>query len=159
MDRADILQKIFQGVKLRSASHFIPRSHGGLVLCGGSGGFRRGEIAKDELGQLFRLPLLPDTEHIVHTQIDLALRVIGEKGIDKPLVKAQLAPIACHLQHIVNSGVNPSVYCLGAVRKLFDQLFLLLGGKGLDRVIFGLRDRKMELIGGLDIGSLPKHGH
>ena len=45
-------------------------------------------------------------KYIIYAQIDLALRVIGEKRIDKPLVQTQLAPVVGNGKHIVNSGVH-----------------------------------------------------
>ena len=42
---------------------------------------------------------------------------------------------------------------------LLDQLLLFLRGQGLFRMIFYLWHGEMELIGGLDVGGLPEHGH
>ena len=158
--RLDVLQQIAQGVQLRPSRYLVSRRHSGPVPCGGGSGFRGGQVAENELGQLVRLPVLPNAEHVFHAHIDLTGRIVGEKRVNQPLIEAEFPCVIGDCKHIVNFGVHLS--CVnggGAVRQLLDQLLLFLRGQGLFRMIFYLRHGEMELIGGLDVGGLPEHGH
>ena len=41
------------------------------------------------------------------------------------------------------------MHCLGPLGKLCDKGFLVFGGLADDRMIFGLRNREIQLVGGL----------
>ena len=88
------------------------------------------QVAEHELRQLLRLPVLPDAVDVVHAQVDLAVRVVRQVGVDYPLVKAQLAPVRGDFQHIVLRGSNCAGMHLGGA---FGQLLhhLLLQRRGL----------------------------
>ena len=40
----------------------------------------------------------------------LAVGVVREHGVDKPLVQAQLAPVRRDLEHVVDVRVDPRMY-------------------------------------------------
>ena len=83
------------------------------------------QVAEHELRQLLRLPVLPDAVDVVHAQIDLAVRVVRQVGIDYPLVKPQLAPVRGDLEHIVGACVHaPRVNFCGALGQLLHHLLL-----------------------------------
>ena len=83
------------------------------------------QVAEHELRQLLRLPVLPDAVDVVHAQIDLAVRVVRQVGVDYPLVEAQLTPIRCDLEHIVGACVHaPRVDFCGALGQLLHHLLL-----------------------------------
>ena len=125
-----------QRVKLRAVRAFRgdPAALRRLALGGG-------EVAEHELRQLLRLPVLPDAVDVVHAQIDLAVRVVRQVGVDYPLIEAQLAPVRGDFQHIVLRGSNRAGMYLGGT---FGQLLhhLLLQRRGLaDLVVIDRRRR------------------
>ena len=126
-------------MEVRASGDLVPHRHGGPVPLGGGFGFGRGNIAEHKLGQLVRLPLPPDTEDVVHTHVHLAAGVIREHGVDKPLVQAQLAPIRCDLEHVVNVWVDASMYLGGPFRKVLYHGLLMLGGFGFHHMVQRLR--------------------
>ena len=69
--------------------------------------------------------------------------------------------VAAHdFEHIVLPGVNaPAVYLGRPLREGLHHLFLVFGGLGHDVVVFHLRGRKMELVGGLDVRDLFEQVH
>ena len=86
---------------------------------------RGGKVAEHELGQLLRLPVLPDAVDVVDAEIDLAVRVVRQVGVDYPLVKAQLASVRGDLEHIVGACVHaPRVNFCGAFGQLLHHLLL-----------------------------------
>ena len=118
------------------------------------------QVAEHELRQLLRLPVLPDAVDVVHAQIDLAVRVVRQVGVDYPLVEAQLASVRGDLEHIVGACVHaPRVDFCGALGQLLHHL--LLQRRGLaDLVVVDRRRRgKVKLVGGLDVRRLPKQVH
>ena len=144
--------RIFQGVQGRIVQRLCHFSCGACLGCG--------NIAEYELGQLIRLPIPPDLHDIVHTLIDLGSRLIRQQRVDDPLVQPQLAAIAGNLEHIVLPGVNaPAVYLGRPLGEGLYHRFLVFGGLGHDVVVFHLRGRKMELVGGLDVRDLFEQVH
>ena len=69
--------------------------------------------------------------------------------------------LAAHdLQHIVLPGLHqPGMDLGGPLGQLLHHGLLQLGGLGHFCVVDGLRDREMELVGGLDVGGLFPEGH
>ena len=109
-----------QRVKLRAVRAFRgdPAALSRLAL--GSG-----QVAEHELRQLIRLPVLPDAVDVVHAQIDLAVRVVRQVGVDYPLIEAQLAPIRGDFEHIVGACVHaPRVDFCGAFGQFLHHLLL-----------------------------------
>ena len=97
---------------------------------------------------------------VVDAEIDLAVRVVRQVGVNHPLVKAELAPIRGDLEHIVGACVHaPRVNFCGALGQLLHHL--LLQRRGLaDLVVVDRRRRgKVKLVGGLDVRRLPKQVH
>ena len=95
--RLHACQKIAQRVNLRTARRSVSAASGGSVPRGGGFSFRRGQIAENDLGQPVLLPFPPDADDVAHAHIDLAFGVVGKIGIDKTLVKSQLAPVVRYL--------------------------------------------------------------
>ena len=125
-----------QRVKLRTVRAFRGDPAALRRLALGSG-----QVAEHELRQLLRLPVLPDAVDVVHAQIDLAVRVVRQVGVDYPLIEAQLAPVRGDFQHIVLRGSNRAGMYLGGT---FGQLLhhLLLQRRGLaDLVVIDRRRR------------------
>jgi len=110
----------FQRVKLRAVRAFRGDPAALRRLALGSG-----QVAEHELRQLVRLSVLPDAVDVVHAQIDLAVRVVRQVGVDYPLVKAQLAPVRGDFQHIVLRGSNRAgMYLGGTFGQLLHHLLL-----------------------------------
>ena len=60
-----------------------------------------GNVAKHQLGQLFRLSVPPDLQDIVHALVDFCAGFVRQHGVDDALVQPQLAAIRGDFQHIV----------------------------------------------------------
>ena len=76
---------------------------------------------------LIRRRFFPDLERIVHTAIDLALRLVRQHLVHKPLVECQFSAIVGDLEHIIESGIHITVaYSLGTVCKGTHHFFLCL---------------------------------
>ena len=102
------------------------------------------QVAEHELRQLLRLPVLPDAVDVVHAQIDLAVRVIRQVGVDYPLIEAQLAPIRGDLEHIVGACVHDTrVNFCGALGQLLHHL--LLQRRGLADLVVVYRRRRGQV--------------
>ena len=67
--------------------------------------FRCGEVAEQKLGQLLIFALLPDFQHILHTDVELAVGVVRQHGVHQANVQTNLAPIVGDTQHIVLRGI------------------------------------------------------
>lgn len=98
---------------------------------------------------------MPESENVVDAQIDLAVGIVGEHGIDNALIEAELASVRRNLEHVVQmrvdvTGVNGG----GALRELFHHFFLDFRGLRDFVVVHRRRRGKVELIGGLDVRRL-----
>ena len=152
-----LVDQPLDGVELRAVQTPARRL---CRLRSGRAGFRGGQIAEHELGQLVRLPVLPDAVDVVHAAIDLAVRVVRQVGVDDALVKPQLAPVRGDLEHIVRAGVNKlGVYPCCTFGQLLHHLLLYLRGLRHLVVIDGRGCRQVELVGGLDIRRLLEQSH
>ncbi|CUO68611.1 Uncharacterised protein [Flavonifractor plautii] len=108
--RLYIVQGVHQRVEVCASHYFISHRHRAPVPLGSGFGLGRGNIAEHKLGQPVRLPLPPDAEDVVHAHVYLAVGVVREHGVDKPLVQAQLAPVRRDLEHVVDVRVDPRMY-------------------------------------------------
>ena len=102
---------------------------------------RGGKVAEHELRQLLRLSVLPDAVDVVDAEIDLAVRVVRQVGVDDALIEAQLAPIRGNLEHIVLACVHDTrVNFCGALGQLLHHL--LLQRRGLTDLVVVDRRRR-----------------
>ena len=67
---------------------------------------RRGEVRKDELGQLAAFALPPDAQDVFHALVDLAALVVWQERIEDALVQPQLPAVRGDLEHVVLLGVD-----------------------------------------------------
>jgi len=122
--------------------------------------FRGGEVAEQKLGQLLILALLPDLQHVPHTNVQLAARVVRQHGVHQADVQADFSAIVGDAQHIVHRRIHRAGMDAG---RTFAQLLhhLLLEVRRLchHRLKFCIRHREMKLIAGLDVCNLLEHGH
>ena len=63
-------------------------------------------ITEQELRQTAFLSFLPYPEHISHTGIELAVRIVRQKRIHQPLVKPDFSAIRSNFEHIVLGRIN-----------------------------------------------------
>ena len=119
-----------------------------------------GQVAEHELRQLLRLSVLPDAVDVVDAEIDLAVRVVRQVGVDDALIEAQLASVRGNLEHIVGACVHaPRVDFCGALGQLLHHLLLQRRGLCDLGVVDGSGRGKVKLIGGLDVRRLTKQVH
>ena len=117
-------------------------------------------VAEHQLGQLVSFAVPPDLHDVVHALIDLCARFIRQHLVDDSLVKPQLAAIRGNLEHIVLRRVNGSaVYQRCTLRKSFDHFLLMFGGLRHNIVVFHLRGRQIQLVGGLDVRHFFEQVH
>ena len=126
-------------------------------------GARCGQIAEDHLRQAFRLPFFIDAQRFPHTGIDLAVRVVRQRGVDQPRVQRQQPPVVGNAQHIVLMGVYAAPAHHVRAPAQFGNHFLL-GFAGLRADIPHLaalerRDWQIEHVGRLDVRDLAEHAH
>ncbi|MPM33409.1 hypothetical protein SDC9_79984 [bioreactor metagenome] len=137
----------FRHVLQRAQLHAVD----GLVPGLGSDGLRvsraclgGGNIAENKLGQAIRLSLIPYIKNIVHAQIDLALRLVGQHGVDDALVKAELAPVRGDFQHVIDGRVYRAGVDEGRpFGKRLHHVLLMLGGMGRHVMKHRLRHGKI----------------
>ena len=63
-------------------------------------------ITEQKLRQTAFLSFLPYPEHISHTGIELAVRIVRQKRIHQPLVKPDFSAIRSNFEHIVLGRIN-----------------------------------------------------
>ena len=147
----------FQRVKLRVIQDTARRFRGPFR---DRPAFGCGNIAENQLCQALRRAVPPELQDIADALIDLCSVLVGEQGVDDPLVQTQLAPIRRDLEHIVLMGVHgPAVDQRGPLGQTLDHLLLDLRGFRYEIVILHLRRRQVELVGSLDVRDLLEHRH
>ena len=65
----------------------------------------RRQIAENKLRTALRHGLLPYLKNFAHTDIDLAVRIIGQVGVDQALIQRQFASVVGDFKHIVLIGL------------------------------------------------------
>ena len=89
----------------------------------------RRQIAENKLRTALRHGLLPYLKNFAHTDIDLAVRVIGQVGVDQALIQRQLAPVVGDFQHIVLIGLYHFIAdFVGSFAQFCHHLLLYFGG-------------------------------
>ena len=121
---------------------------------------RCGKIAEHQLCQLPVFSVLPDLEHIVHTGVELASRIIREKRVHESLVEADLPAVGSDLQHVVHGRIHTAAVHPGCpLRKRSHHILLDLGRLHHHRFKLSIGNRQIQLIAGLDIRHFLEHGH
>ena len=91
--------------------------------------FGRRQIAENKLRTALRHGLLPYLKNFAHTDIDLAVRIIGQVGVDQALIQRQLASIVGDFQHIVLIGLYHFIAdFVGPFAQFCHHLLLYFGG-------------------------------
>src|SRR5699024_4571728 len=70
--------------------------------------FRRGKVTEDKLCGTVLCCLLPDIKGIFYTTVYLAVRVIREHIVDKPLIQGALTSVIGDLKHIIFTRLHSS---------------------------------------------------
>ena len=121
---------------------------------------RCGKIAEHQLCQLPVFSVFPDLQHIVHTGVELASRIIREKRVHESLVEADLPAVGSDLQHVVNGRIHAAAVHPGRpLGKRSHHILLDLGRLHHHRFKLCIGNRQIQLITGLDIRHFLKHGH
>ena len=122
--------------------------------------FGRRKVAEQKLGQLLVFALLPDLQHVLHGDIQLAVGVVRQHGVHQAHVQADLSAIVGDAEHIVHRRIHRAGVNLGGTFAQFLYHLLLEVGRlchhGL-KLCF--RHRQMQLVGGFDVRNLLEHGH
>ena len=119
-----------------------------------------GEVAKKKLRQFFIAVFLPYTEHLVHAGVDFTAFFIGQHWIHHSLVKGELSPVVCNLQHIIHAGIHIAApYLFGSFAERGDHFLLHLRWLHGDVVILHFRYGKVEHIRRFDVRHLLEHRH
>ena len=147
----------FHRVKLRTVQ--ISGNGFGRFRCWRAG-FGCAQVAKHQLGQFVRLTFIPDAVDVIHAHVDLAGRIVRQIGIDDALVESQLSAVRGDTEHIVHAGIDCTGMDFGsALGQLLHHRLLNLCRLCHHIVIDSLRDRKVELVGCLDVGHFLEQGH
>ena len=89
----------------------------------------RRQIAENKLRTALRRGLLPYLKNFAHTDIDLAVRVIGQVGVDQALIQRQFASVVGDFQHIVLIGLYHFIAdFVGPFAQFRHHLLLYFGG-------------------------------
>lgn len=92
--------------------------------------------------------------------VDLGGGLVGQGGVDGPLVQAQFPAVAGDPQHVVLMGVHSAgVDLLGPLGQFFDKGLLVLRGLADDGAVLGLGYGEIQLVRGLDVGHLAENIH
>ena len=89
----------------------------------------RRQIAENKLRTALRHGLLPYLKNFAHTDIDLAVRIVGQVGVDQALIQRQLASVVGDFQHIVLIGLYHFIAdFVGPFAQFCHHLLLYFGG-------------------------------
>ena len=118
------------------------------------------EVAEQKLGQLLLFALLPDLQHVLHTDVQLAVGIIRQHGIHQAHVQADLSAIVGDTEHIVHGRIyDARVDICGTFAQFLHHFFLEVGRfchHGL-KLCFG--HRQMKLVRCFNVRNLLEHGH
>ena len=122
--------------------------------------FRGGEVAEQKLGQLLVLALLPDLQHVPHTDVQLAVGIVRQHGVHQANVQANFAPIVGDAEHIVHGRIHDAgVDICGTFAQFLHHFLLNFGRLCHHRFKLCFGHRQMELITGFNVGHFLEHGH
>ena len=87
--------------------------------------FRGRKITEQQLRQFLLPAVLPDLQHIPHTGIQFAGRVIGQQRIHQPLVKADFPAVIRDAEHVVLGRIHSTGMHLGCtLTQILHHFFL-----------------------------------
>ena len=112
------------------------------------------------MGQFLIFALLPDLQHVLHTDVQLAVGVIRQHGVHQAHVQADLSAIVGDAEHIVLGGIHGAgMDAGGTLAQLLHHFFLEIGRLCHHGLKLCLRHRQMELVAGFNVRNLLEHGH
>ena len=121
------------------------------------------QIAENHLRGALRLCLFPNGKDPLHAGIRLAVGVIGQKRIHQALIQRQLPAIIRDAKHVVLiRGYQAVAHRLGPLTQRRHHLALQFTGRQLHNrglAACDFRDRQLQHIGGLNVGTLLEHIH
>ena len=122
--------------------------------------FRCRKVAEQKLGQLLVLALLPDLQHVLHTDVEFAVRVVREHGVHQAHIQTDLSAVIGDAEHIVLRGIHRAgVDAGGTLAQLLHHLLLEVGRLCHHGLKLCLRHGQMELVTGFNVRNLLEHGH
>ena len=122
--------------------------------------FRGREIAEHKLCQLLIFSVLPELQHVLHTDVEFAVRVIREHRVHQADIQTNFSAIVGDAQHIVNGRIHiAGVNLGGAFAQFLHHCFLDLGRFYDHSFKLCIRHRKMQLVAGLDVCYFFEHRH
>ena len=87
--------------------------------------FRSGEVAEQKLCQLLVFAIFPDFQHVLHTDVQLAVGVVRQHGVHQANIQADLTPIVGDAEHIVHGRIHDAgVNICGTFAQFLHHLFL-----------------------------------
>ena len=122
--------------------------------------FRSGEVAEQKLCQLLVFAIFPDFQHVLHTDVQLAVGVVRQHGVHQANIQADLTPIVGDAEHIIHGRIHRAGVDICGTFAQFLHHFLLNFGR-LCHHRFKLRfgNRQMKLVRGFNVRNLLEHGH
>ena len=122
--------------------------------------FRCGEVTEQKLCQLLVFAIFPDFQHVLHTDVQLAVGIVRQHGVHQANVQANLAPIVGDAEHIVHGRIDDAGVDICGTFAQFLHHFLLNFGR-LCHHGFKLcdRHRQMKLVASFNVRNLLEHGH
>ena len=121
------------------------------------------QIAENHLRGALGLCSFPNGKDPFHAGIRLTVGVIGQQGIHQALIQCQLAAIVRDAQHVVLIRGNQTIaHRLCTLTQRRHHLALQLAGWQLHNrrlAARDFRDRQLQHIGGLNVGTLFEHIH
>ena len=122
--------------------------------------FRGRKITEQQLCQFLLPAVLPDLQHIPHTGVQFAGRVIGQQRIHQPLVKADFPAVIRDAEHVVLGRIHSTGMHLGCtLTQILHHFFLDVRRFYNHRFKLCFRHREMKLVAGLDICCFFEHRH
>ena len=74
----------------------------------GTVALRGRKVAEAELRQAVLRCFLPDTEHVLHTAVHFAFRIVRQYRVDEPLVESAFPSVIGDLEHVVLGWLDPA---------------------------------------------------
>ena len=99
-------------------------------------------------------------ENVLHTDVELAVRVVREHGVHQADIQTDLSAVVCDAEHIVLGGIHRAgVDAGGTFAQLLHHLLLEVGRLCHHGLKLCLRHRQMKLVTGFNVRNLLEHGH
>ena len=122
--------------------------------------FRCREVAEQKLGQLLVFAFLPDLQHVLHTDVQLAVGVIGQHGVHQAHIQTDLSTIIGDAEHIVHGRIHDAgVDICGTFAQLLHHFLLNLRGFCHHGFKLCDRHRQVKLVRCFNVRNLLEHGH